>query len=430
MQREDQTEVLVVGAGPVGLFTALRLAEAGLRVQLIDQEPRTAGRSYACALHPRTLQLLEDAGLAAEAIQRGHRIETVAFYEGPKRRAVVSLARLPARFPFVLVLSQSVLEDLLEKKLKERSGLKVHWNHRLAGLEMKDGAAAAAIEEMALAGKGYIVPAFEMEVKKTIPARADYVVGADGQNSAVRQQLGIAWQQSGRPELFTIYELETEAKLPPEMSIVLHEQTVSVMWPFAENKCRWSFQWSQAEAPADFPQKDRNRFTIAECPGEKDSRHQVLQLLAARAPWFQAGVKAVGWGADIQFEHRLARQLGRDRAWLAGDAAHQTTPVGMQSMNMGMREGADLAARLKRILRENGSPQLLEAYNQEQHTQWERLLGLQGEPKAGAATDAWVRQHGGRMLRCLPALDGDLSLLLNQLGLEFEFAGPAERSTA
>jgi len=430
MQREDQTEVLVVGAGPVGLFTALRLAEAGLRVQLIDQEPRTAGRSYACALHPRTLQLLEDAGLAAEAIQRGHRIETVAFYEGPKRRAVVSLARLPARFPFVLVLSQSVLEDLLEKKLKERSGLKVHWNHRLAGLEMKDGAAAAAIEEMALAGKGYIVPAFEMEVKKTIPARADYVVGADGQNSAVRQQLGIAWQQSGRPELFTIYELETEAKLPPEMSIVLHEQTVSVMWPFAENKCRWSFQWSQAEAPADFPQKDRNRFTIAECPGEKDSRHQVLQLLAARAPWFQAGVKAVGWGADIQFEHRLARQLGRDRAWLAGDAAHQTTPVGMQSMNMGMREGADLAARLKRILRENGSPDLLEAYNREQHTQWERLLGLQGEPKAGAATAAWVRQHGGRMLRCLPALDGDLSLLLNQLGLEFEFAGPAERSTA
>jgi 2-polyprenyl-6-methoxyphenol hydroxylase-like FAD-dependent oxidoreductase len=430
MQREDQTEVLVVGAGPVGLFTALRLAEAGLRVRLIDQEPRTAGRSYACALHPRTLQLLDDAGLAAEAIQRGQRIETVAFYEGAKRRAVVSLSRLPARFPFVLVLSQSVLEDLLEKKLKERSGLKVHWNHRLAGLEMKDGAAAAAIEEMALAGKGYIVPAFEMEVKKTVPVRADYVVGADGQNSAVRQQLGIAWQQSGRPELFTIYELETEANLPPEMSIVLHEQTVSVMWPFAQNKCRWSFQWSQAEAPADFPQKDRNRFTIAECPGEKDSRHQVLQLLADRAPWFQAGVKAVGWGTDIQFEHRLARQLGRNRAWLVGDAAHQTTPVAMQSMNMGMREGAGLAAILKRILRENGSPELLEAYNQQQHTQWERLLGLQGEPKAGPATDAWVRQHGGRMLRCLPALDSDLSLLLNQLGLEFEFARPAEQSTA
>jgi len=71
---------------------------------------------------------------------------------------------------------------------------------------------------------------------------------------------------------------------------------------------------------------------------------------------------------------------------------------------------------------------------QEMPGQWRglgaELLGLQGEPKAGPATDAWVRQHGGRMLRCLPALDSDLSLLLNQLGLEFEFARPAEQSTA
>lgn len=251
-------------------------------------------------------------------------------------------------------------------------------------------------------------------------ARADFVVGADGQNSAVRQRLGIPWQQTGQPELLTIYELETEAKLPPEMSIVLHEQTVSVLWPFAENKCRWSFQWSQAETPADFPQKDRNRFTIAETPGEKDSRHQVQRLLAARAPWFQAGIRDVGWGADIQFEHRVARQFGRERVWLAGDAAHQTGPVGMQSMNLGMRDGAALAAKLKQILREKGSPDLLEAYTLEHRTEWEQLLGLKGDPKAAASADAWVRQHCARLLPCLPATGPDLGLLLLQLGLELK----------
>ncbi|HXR06203.1 MAG TPA: FAD-dependent monooxygenase [Candidatus Acidoferrum sp.] len=428
MRREDRTEVLVAGAGPVGLFTALRLAEGGIGVQLIDQESRTAGRSYACALHPRTLQLLDEVDVAREAIQRGQRVDSVAFYEGARRRAEVKLSQLPARFPFVLVLSQSTLEDLLEKRLQERFGLKVHWNHRLADLGMKDGAATATIEEMALAGKGYIVPGFELEVKKTLSARADFVVGADGQNSTVRQRLGIPCQQAGPPELFTVYELETEAKLPPEMSIVLHEQTVSVLWPFAENRCRWTFQWSQTEAPADFPQKDRNRFTIAEGPGETDSQHQVQQLLAARAPWFQAGIKGVGWGADIQFERRLARQFGRERAWLAGDAAHQTGPVGMQSMNMGMCEGADLAAKLRRILREKASPDLLESYHREHHAQWEQLLGLKAAPKAGAATDAWVRQQCGRLLPCLPALGGDLTLLLRQLGLEFECASPAEGS--
>ena len=240
---------------------------------------------------------------------------------------------------------------------------------------------------MALAGKGYIVPDFELEVKKTVPARADFVVGADGQNSVVRQRLGIASEEAGKPELFTVYELETEAELPPEMRIVLHEQTVSVLWPFAEKKCRWSFQWSQADAagrlPAERPQPVHHRGI----PGREGQPASIATTVGARAPWFQAGIKDVGWGADIQFAHRLARQFGRERAWLAGDAAHQTRPVGMQSMNMGMREGADLAAKLRRILREKGSPDLLEAYNVEHRTEWEQLLGLKGGPKASAATE-------------------------------------------
>jgi 2-polyprenyl-6-methoxyphenol hydroxylase-like FAD-dependent oxidoreductase len=411
------------------MFTALRLAQRGIAVQVIDQEPRTAGRSYACALHPRTLKLLDEAGVAREAIQHGQRIETAAFYEGAQRRAEVKLAQLPVEFPFALVLEQSVLEDLLEKKLKKECGVKVQWNHRLADLAMRDGVAVAAIEEMAMTGKGYIVPGFELEVKKTVSARADFVVGADGQNSTVRQRLGIASEEGAAPELFTVYELETESALAPEMRIVLDEQTVSVLWPFAERKCRWSFQWSRADAPAGFPQKDRNRFTIGESPGEKDSRHQLLQLLGARAPWFQSGIQQAGWGAAIQFAHRLARPFGRDRAWLAGDAAHQTGPVGAQSMNMGMREGAGLAEKLTRILREKAPPSLLEDYNVEYRTEWEQLLGLKGGPKPGAGTDAWVRRHCGRALSCLPASGGELGLLLRQLGLEFELAGaPAARA--
>jgi len=426
MRKFDQTEVLVVGAGPVGMFTALRLAESGLGVQVIDQEARTAGRSYACSLHPRSLELLNEAGVAREAIRLGHRINSVAFYEGAVRHAELDLSRLPGEFPFVLVLKQSLLEDLLEQKLHERAGLKVHWNHRLADLGMQDGAAAATIEELALTGKGYVVPEFEMEVKRTVPARAEFVVGADGQNSAVRRWLNIDSVRIGEPQLFVVYELETEEKLAPEMRIVFHEHTLSVLWPLGEKKCRWSFQLVQADAPNDFPQKDRNRFLIAEAPNDQDNRHQLQQMLAARAPWFQAGVKEVGWATHIQFDHRCASQFGRGRAWLAGDAAHQTGPVGMQSMNMGLREGADLAARLKLILREKGSLELLQTYDQERRREWERMLGLKGDPKPGARTDAWVRQRGGELPQCIPASGPELTLLLSQLGLEFDPAGPGK----
>src|SRR5215831_18861746 len=98
--RERQTEVLVAGAGPVGLWNALLLAQAGLQVTIVDREERTAARSYACALHPATLKRLERFGLAQEVIVRGRKVAKVAFYEGAARRAELSLSALGGDFPF------------------------------------------------------------------------------------------------------------------------------------------------------------------------------------------------------------------------------------------------------------------------------------------------------------------------------------------
>jgi 2-polyprenyl-6-methoxyphenol hydroxylase-like FAD-dependent oxidoreductase len=144
------------------------------------------------------------------------------------------------------------------------------------------------------------------------------------------------------------------------------------------------------------------------------------KLLSAHAPWFQAEIKEVGWAKDIQFEHRLAQKFGRDRAWLVGDAAHQTGPIGMQSMNLGFREGADLAAKLTRILRDKGSPDLLETYDVEHRMEWEQLFGWKGGIQADAATDEWIRQRSARIPGCIPASGVELTLLLHQLGLEFK----------
>ena len=133
---------------------------------------RTAGRSYACALRPRSLRLLDEVGVARDAIKLGHRIESVAFYDGAIRRAELKLSRLPVEFPFVLVLRQSILEDLLEQKLKEHRGLKVHWHHRPGySLAMDRGTASAQIEELAMTGQGYATPEFDLGVKRSDTVR-------------------------------------------------------------------------------------------------------------------------------------------------------------------------------------------------------------------------------------------------------------------
>src|SRR6266542_217796 len=110
---ERKTEVLVVGAGPTGLLTALLLAEAGIEVQIIDRKERTAAHSYACALHGKTLKLLHGLGLADSILERGRRVHTMAFYDGESRRGETRFSELGGEYPFLVVLPQSDLEAIL-----------------------------------------------------------------------------------------------------------------------------------------------------------------------------------------------------------------------------------------------------------------------------------------------------------------------------
>jgi 3-(3-hydroxy-phenyl)propionate hydroxylase len=148
-------------------------------------------------------------------------------------------------------------------------------------------------------------------------------------------------------------------------------------------------------------------------------RQYVQKVAKQRAPWFSAGVKEVTWCTEVVFEQRVARQFGRDRGWLAGDAAHQTGPVGVQSMNVGLSEAAALAGAIRRVLREKAPLSVLEACDREWQGEWRRLLGLAGGLKPGKETSPWVKERCGRILPCLPASHEELPRLAGQLGLYF-----------
>jgi NADPH-dependent dioxygenase len=414
MPNNTQTEVLVVGAGPVGMLTALLLTQHGIRTRIIDQESRTAAHSYACALHPASLGLLERAGIAEDVIELGHRIETVGIYEGAARRTQANFSGLPGRHPFVVVLEQSVLEDLLEQRLRGCGG-KVEWNHRLCQIEPGADGVEASIEKLAPSGRGYIIPEFETVVKDRLKGRADFVVGADGHNSLLRQQLDIRSVRAGAAELYAVYEIETVEPADHEMKLVLSDGAVSVLWPLAENKCRWSFQVVPPAAAAEFPQKDRDRLIIVQAPSDWDSLHHLQHFRAERAPWFQAHIKGVIWTAHVQFERQLAAKFGQGRCWLAGDAAHQASPAGMHSMNAGLREAADLADKFKSILRDHADLGVLRNYEEVHRAEWEALLGLKRAAEPPSQLSPWVREHFPVILSSLPASGEDLSHLLEKL---------------
>jgi 2-polyprenyl-6-methoxyphenol hydroxylase-like FAD-dependent oxidoreductase len=416
--KTDRTQVLVVGAGPVGLMTALSLAQAGIKVEIIDREDRTTARSYACALHPRTLRLLDKLGLAEPVISAGRRVPTVAFYDLGTRRAEIRLRELGGAFPFLLVVPQSALEGVLEECLLKKHGIKVQWNHRLDRFEEKAGMVTATVEKLAGTAMGYIVPHWETMVQKVISVKTKFLVGADGHNSLVRQRLKLPYERVSPSQTFITCEFATDGEIEPEVRIVLDENSTNVLWPLPDDKYRWTFQLVHTDGPHDFPEKDRWKRDSLDQALNEEIRSGLGRLIMRRAPWFTASIGAISWSKHVSFEGRLVQKFGAGRCWLVGDAAHQTSPVGVQSLNVGIAEGDLLAQTLQQRLREEEPVDTFPAFEAARQNEWRQLLGQGGTIGAGGDADAWVRQRCARILPCLPASGEDLVRLAGQLKLE------------
>jgi 2-polyprenyl-6-methoxyphenol hydroxylase-like FAD-dependent oxidoreductase len=417
---DSRTDVLVVGAGPTGLVAALQLSQAGLDVEVIDEEWRPAGHSYALALHPRSLALLDRLGVAGEAVGMGRRLEAVDLFHGAHLEAALR-PEGPDGFRFLLALPQNALEELLARRLSER-GVKVRWSHRLAGLDAEGDEVVARVHRLEKESAGYAVAHTEWVIDKEITFRAAFAIGADGHRSLVRRALGTPFEEVSGSQVFAV--VECRGRSGDEMRLVFDEATVSALWPLPDGRARWSLELDAPEVSAE----DRFKSRLTTRIGERHFPHldeaRVRALVWERAPWFEAELGELGWSAEVRFERRLASSFGRGRVWLAGDAAHLTGPAGMQSMNAGLDEASDLASRAVGVLRGGQDLGTLESYGRERRAAWEFLLGRRGGLASGSRTPPCVAKDPARVLPCLPATGEELVALAGQLGLAVDRGAP------
>lgn len=391
MNTVQETEVLVVGAGPVGLFAALVLAERGIRTRIIDSFQRTALHSYAATLHPATLRMLDEFGIAGDLIDIGQRLDRVAVSRHDGLTHEFDLAAVEGTFPHALVVPQCLLEGALEKRLA-RTGVSVEWQHQLMNLSGNDGDRLSA--QICHLGDG-------PEDAALVRTDAAFAIVADGYNSFARRALGIELLPVGPPLEYGL--LETTSHFEPRncAQLVLGKSTSDVFYPLPEDRGRWSIQLM---------------------PDEKGDLSSLRSLLSERAPWFPAETEPAEWTTVVAFQPRLAQRFGRGRVWMAGDCARFTSPIGAQSMNVGIREAYDLARRMVEILRDRGTRELLPAYNEDRKCEWQMLLGIEDRLEEQGET-AWSREWATRLVPLLPATGSDLNRLLEQIGYRLHGTG-------
>jgi 2-polyprenyl-6-methoxyphenol hydroxylase-like FAD-dependent oxidoreductase len=387
-----RTQVLVVGAGPVGLMAALRLREQGIDVRIIDQQAEQAMRTHPVVLHPLTLRLLGSLGLTEALFWRGRPVSHLAIYTEGERRAVLDLPSAAGISPGALALPQDVLRQVLTNALLSR-GVSIAWHTRLASLQQDDYAARGWLEVHDPGRHAVDQPATE----RPFGFEADYVIGADGYDSSVRSALGIELVEHGALQSYAFFDA-TSRRAGHEAQLAVSESSSNSFCPLQGGGARFSFQLTGA--------LDRAPDLSA-----------LLELVAARLPWHADQVDACEWGGVAEFRHALATRFGAGRVWLAGEAAHLTGPLGVQSLNVGMDEANELALRIRDVLRHPSRGGFGEDYNARRIRQWQELLGVTERASLGARSPAWAWRNLGRILSCLPASGRDLDDLLDQLRL-------------
>lgn len=318
------TDVLIVGAGPVGLTAAIVLVQRGHDVTVVDRQAEGANTSRAAVVHPRTLELLEPYGVVDELVARGVHTPTFTIRDRDDLLIAVPFHELPTRYPYTLMISQADTEAFLLNRLEELGGKVIR------------PASVSGIRQTA----EYAIATFA--AGEQILAR--YLVGADGMHSTVRDQAGIAFSGGTYGESFALADVRLSGGVPADEVILYFSPAgLVVVAPLPDGLYRIVA-------------------TVDEAPQHPDIAF-VQSLLDERGPVSRpAVVEEVAWGSRFRVHHRIADAFRDNRILLAGDAAHVHSPAGGQGMNLGIEDAVILGEHLSQVLDTGADEALLDEY--------------------------------------------------------------------
>jgi 2-polyprenyl-6-methoxyphenol hydroxylase-like FAD-dependent oxidoreductase len=327
------TDVLVVGAGPVGLATACGLLAQGVRVRVVDQASGPATTSRANFLHARGSEVLDRLGALGDLPERSVRAMNITTYLGGK-----PIMRIRFGDPGMhtaappMVVSQAAVEAALRDRLTQLGG-EIEWDTALVGIRHDDRGVLATLggDEM----------------------RATWLIGCDGAASTTRRLVGIGFPGVKLSERFLLADVHLDWDLDRSGTTGwIHPDGMIGAMPMPDDTGRlWRVIAYDPGQPSDKPTEREILARLEKILPERTGRH--------------VNIDDAAWLSMFTVHRRLADTYRRGQVLLAGDAAHTHAPFGGQGMLTGVGDAENLAWKLALVVNGRANAALLDSYQAE-----------------------------------------------------------------
>lgn len=328
-----ETDVIISGAGPVGMSLALALARQGVSVIVLEKLNELSREARASTIHPPTLEFFDEIGIIEDILANGLRIESLQFWERRTRELVADfpykLIENDTKYPFRFQCPQSTVTRIILKHIEATDCAKVLFNHEFIRAEQNETCVKVIAE----------TPSGETEFC------AKYLIGCDGAFSKVRENLNLGFDGKTYEDRFLLVSTDLNlGEIFPNMGTVAYifdpEEWVIIMT--LPDTVRLVFRLK--------PEEDAD-----EAKQIENVRRRIANFLETELNY---EIKAV---STYHVHQRVTETFRLGRTILAGDAAHINNPTGGMGMNSGIHDAQLLARNLDAVL--NGeSDKLLDDY--------------------------------------------------------------------
>ena len=345
MSDAPETQVLIAGADPIGLTTAIELAPRGIACRIVDPLVEPPQYAKAVGVQPRTLEVFEGMGVLRRILDEALLMRGQILYVNGERVSQLDMT-LPDDVPFgFIAIPQYATEAILRDELAMH-GVQVQRGVRVTGFEQDpDGATATLTGDTG---------------EQTV--RAAYLVGADAAHSAVRKGLGLTFEGAAFEERYMLGDVEVGWSVPRGYGIRSMHQT----------------DGKTDDLMVCIPLPGRGRYRMSMLvpdelrDGDTPQLHHIQAVLDRLSPE-PTTARNLRWSSVCGISHRIVDAYAIGRVFVTGDAAHIHPPTRAQGMNTGVQDAQNLAWKL--ALAGQAAPGLLESYDAEGRPVGEEVVG-------------------------------------------------------